>query len=60
MSDDPNKTNNEGRSQSGDQNQGPTQRNPGVEDVNRKSPGQDRDVETDQQQKRNQDERKAS
>jgi hypothetical protein len=42
-----------------DQNQGSAQRNPGVEDVNRKNPSQDRDVETDQQQNRNQGERKA-
>ncbi|HSS98837.1 MAG TPA: hypothetical protein VLK33_17500 [Terriglobales bacterium] len=61
MTDDPNKKPNQGTSQSGNQEQGSTQRNPSVEDVNRTNPGQDTDVETDQQQNRNQSgERKAS
>jgi hypothetical protein len=59
MTDDPNRAQNQGTSQSG-QDQGSTQRNPSVEDVNRKSPSQDNDVETDQQQNRNRGERKAS
>jgi len=59
MTDDPNKKQNQGTSESGTQNQGSAQRNPGVEDVNRKNPSQDRDVETDHQQNRNQGERKA-
>jgi hypothetical protein len=60
MTDDPNRTQSQGTSQSGTQNQGSAQRNPSVEDVNTKKPGQNRDVETDQQQNRNQGERKAS
>jgi hypothetical protein len=60
MTDDPNRTQSQGTSQSGRKDQGGGQRNPSVGDVNRKSPGQDNDVETDQQQNRNQGERKAS
>jgi hypothetical protein len=60
MTDDPNKKENQGTSQSDTQNQGSVQRNPSVEDVNRKNSGQDQDVETDQQPGRNQGERKAS
>jgi hypothetical protein len=60
MTDDPNGTQNQGTSQPGRQQQGDAQRNPGVEDVNRKSPSHANDVETDQQQNRNQGERKAS
>jgi len=60
MTDDPNRTQNQGTSQPGRQDQGNAQRNPSVEDVNRKSPSHDSDVETDQQQNRNQGERKAS
>jgi hypothetical protein len=60
MTDDPNKKPNQATSQSDTQNQGSAQRNPSVEDVNRKTPSQDQDVETDQQHDRNQGERKAS
>jgi hypothetical protein len=60
MTDEPNKTRNQGTPQSDTENQGSAQRNPSGEDVNRKNPGQDRDLETDQQQNRNQGERKAS
>ena len=60
MTDDPNRTQNQGTSQSGTQNQGSARRNPSVEDVNTQNTGQDRDVETDQKQSRNQGERKAS
>ncbi len=59
MTDNPNKKQNQGTSQSGTQNPSST-RNPSVEDVNRTDAGQGRDVETDQQQNRNQGERKAS
>jgi hypothetical protein len=60
MIDDPNRKQNQGTSQSGSQNEGSAQGNPSVEDVNRKSPTQDSDVETNGRQNRDEGERKAS
>jgi hypothetical protein len=59
MTDDPNRTQNQDTAESDIQNPGST-RNPSVEDINRKNPSQNRDVETDLPEDRDEDERKAS
>ena len=56
MTNDPSRTQEQDPSQSELEDQRSTQRNPSVEEVNRKKTSRDRDIETDQ----NQDERQAS